>query len=125
MRHSVNAIIIDVRKEESWLFPGGKPESGEKDIKCLYREVKEELSGTQLKNICYYRSFEGLTHKQETFRTEVYFATIDGKLGKASAEISERRFVQDIDDYKFSDINSKVIDSLKRDHYLRDLALTP
>ena len=49
----VNTIIIKdkklviLRKEvdgkSSWIFPGGKPEEGEADLHCLYREISEEL----------------------------------------------------------------------------------
>jgi len=52
MRIAIGAAIIEdgkillVRKRQSWILPGGKPEPKESDIECLCREVSEELSGT-------------------------------------------------------------------------------
>lgn len=57
MRKTINVAIINrkklllVRKGQSWLLTGGKPESDESDLECLCREVWEELSGTKIKNL--------------------------------------------------------------------------
>ena len=54
MRTAIGAAIINegklliVRKKQSWILPGGKPEPGESDLDCLCREVGQELSGTKL-----------------------------------------------------------------------------
>ena len=125
MRETVNGAIIRntrillVRKEQSWLLPGGKPNPGESDIECLCREVGEELSGTQLENIRYYNEFVGNTHIQERFKTKVYLVDIKGAIREPSAEIKESRWVNDTSKYNLSDMNLKVIDSLIRDGYLR------
>lgn len=125
MGTTINAAVINngrillVRKKQSWLLPGGKPESNELDLECLYREVCEELSGTQLENIRYYGDFIGNTHIQEKFRTKIYFADIKGKLRKPSAEIEEYEWVDDTSKYNLSDMNLKVINSLISDGYLR------
>ena len=124
MRKTINAAIIKnakillVRKGQSWLLPGGKPEIGETDIECLCREVSEELSGTQLENIKFYGNFIGYTHLQERFRTDVYLANIKGELNQPSAEIAEYRWVDDTNQYNLSDMNSKVIDSLIKEGLL-------
>ena len=125
MRETVNVAIISnarillVRKKQSWLLPGGKPELGESDIECLCREAYEELSGTQLENIRHYDDFIGNTHRGEKFKTKVYLADIKGELGKPSAEITEHRWVDDTSQYNLSDMNFKVIHSLINNEYLR------
>lgn len=125
MRRTINAVIIRdnsillVRKGQSWLLPGGKPKLRESDLECLSREIGEELSNTQLQNIRYYRSFVGLTHENERFMTNIYFADIKGDLNPPSLEISECRWVEDVNQYQFSEINSKVINSLIKDGYLK------
>ena len=124
MRETVNAAIIRngrillVRKEESWLLPGGKPNIGESDIGCLCREVQEELSGTVLKDVRYYGAFTGETHMREMFRIRVYLADIVGNLNRPSAEISEYQWVDDPGKYNLSDVTSKAIISLINEGYL-------
>ena len=125
MRTAIGAAIIDngkillVRKRQSWILPGGKPESGESDIECLCREVGEELSGTQLDNIRYYRDFEGKTpHKRDILRAKVYFADIKEELCQPAAEIVAYEWVNDISRYNLSEITSKIVDSLRRDGHL-------
>ena len=87
MRTAINAAIIKdkklllVRKKNTWILPGGKPESGENDLECLTREINEELSGTKIKDISFYREFKGKTpHKRDIINAKVYFAKLDGKL---------------------------------------------
>ena len=125
MRTAIGAAIIDdgkillVRKKQSWIFPGGKPESNESDIECLCREVGEELSGTQLDKIRYYGNFEGRTpHTRDILRVRVNFADIKGELFKPAAEIGAYAWAKDPNKYNLSDITSKIIDSLTIDGYL-------
>lgn len=127
MRIAINAAVIQdrkvllVRKKQTWILPGGKPEVGEPDIECLCREVKDELSGTKIKNIILYKEFEGITpHKKDNLRARVYFAELENKLGSPSAEILEHKWMSfnDALDYRISDITTKVINALKEDNYL-------
>lgn len=125
MRKTINVAIIKegklllVRKEQSWLLPGGKPELNESDLECLCREVREELSETKIKNLRFYQEFEGNSHIGEMFRTRVYFADVDGDLGNPSAEISEYRWIDETKELNLSDMNLKVIDALVREGYLK------
>jgi len=125
MRLAINAAIIKerkillVKKKEIWILPGGKPELEESDLECLCREVREELSGTELKNIKYYKEFEGITpYKRDLLKAKVYFAEINGSLGLPAAEISAYAWVNDTNSYNLSDITTKIIDSLQKDQYL-------
>lgn len=125
MRETINAAIIRnakilvVRKRESWLLPGGKPQADESDIACLCREINEELSGNTVENIRYYGEFIGDTHIGERFKTKVYLADIQGELGAASAEIEEYQWINNTIGYNFSDMNKLVLDALIRDGYLK------
>jgi 8-oxo-dGTP diphosphatase len=127
MRTAINAAIIQdkklllVRKNLTWILPGGKPEEGEDDLDCLSREIYEELSGTRLKEINFYKSFEGKTpHKGDILRAKVYFARIDGDLYEVREgdSISEASWANNFLGYNLSDITSKIVRSLQQDKYL-------
>lgn len=125
MRKAIGAAVIDsgrillVRKGSHWILPGGKPEGNESDLECLAREVGEELSGTKLKDIKFYGTFEGITpHKGDLLTAEVYFAQIDGHLNpvRPGDTIKESCWVSREDaegKYLLSDITKKVVDSLR------------
>jgi len=122
MRESVNAAIIKnnelllVRKRQSWILPGGKPKQNESDLECLCREVKEELSGTKIKNLRYQGKFEGYTHKGEEFRIKLYLVDVNGRINDPSCEIEESRWVKDLEIYEFSDVYLKVIKFIKKNY---------
>jgi 8-oxo-dGTP diphosphatase len=125
MRMVINAAIIQdgelllVRKKNTWILPGGKPEIGETDLECLCRETREELSGLELKNFRFYKEFEGVTpHKGDVLKAKVYFADINSSFSKASAEIVAAELTKKPEEYNLSDITRKVVDSLRRDHYI-------
>ena len=127
MRTAISAAIIQnqklllVRKKETWILPGGKPEIGETDLECLCREVDEELSGTKLNNIQYYSHFDGQTpHKMDILRAKVYFASIEGQVYQVrdGDSISEVTWTNNFSQYRLSDITSKIVDSLTQDKYL-------
>jgi 8-oxo-dGTP diphosphatase len=126
MRIAIDAAIINdgkillVKKNETWILPGGKPEGNESEIECLCREVRQELSGTELSNINYYHDFEGITpNKKDILKAKVYFADIKGALGQPSAEISECKWIDYPYKYNLSEITSKIIDSLMYDGHLQ------
>ena len=125
MRRVIGAIIIEnnkillVRKKETWIFPGGKPEPGESELECLCREVGEELSGTELDEISHYRDFAGVApHKGDSVQVKTYFAKIKGELKQPSAEISAVEWVSNEREYTLSDPTSKAINRLRKDGYL-------
>lgn len=125
MRTAINAAIIQnrrlllVRKKDHWILPGGKPEPNESDLECLCREVKEELSGTQLERINYYGTFDGKTpHTGDILLARVYFADIKGELISTSAEIVDYAWARDISKYNLSDITAKIMFALKKEEYL-------
>jgi 8-oxo-dGTP pyrophosphatase MutT (NUDIX family) len=127
MRTAINAAIIKggklliVKKRNTWILPGGKPEKNENDLECLCREICEELSGTKITNINYYNFFDGKTpHRRDTLRAKVYFANIDGDLYsvREGDSISEMKWVNDFSKYNLSEITLKIIDSLRNDKYI-------
>jgi len=112
------------RKGNYWIFPGGKMADVDEgdDIKCLCREVEEEFSGTKLRDVIYYNTFvrqaiRGWSEVEE----RVYLANIDGKLCgvREGDSILEARWIDDFSTYNFSEITSMIIDSLKKDGYLK------
>ena len=128
MRTAVGAAIIDngnlllVKEEDVWILPGGQHEKGESDLECLCREIREELSGTEIDNPHFYGEFVGKTpHKGDYLAASVYFAKIRGELGKPSGEISEAQWIQysGLKNYNISDITLKIIQSLNEGGYLR------
>jgi 8-oxo-dGTP diphosphatase len=127
MRTAINAAIIHnnklllVKKKLTWILPGGKPENNENDLECLCREINEELSYTSIKDIKFYKTFEGKTpHKGDTLRAKVYFANIDGQLHsvRVGDSISEVIWTNNFSKYNLSDITSKIVNSLIHDKYI-------
>ncbi len=126
MRLILGAVIIQdkklliVRKKKHWILPGGKPEGNETDQECLIRETAEELSDTKLKNLRFYKDFIGTSaHDGDTIKLRIYFADIDGKLGKPSQEISELAWANDINGYDFhGGVSVQVIAKLRQDKYI-------
>lgn len=127
MRTAISAAIIQnkkillVKKKNTWILPGGKPEDNENDLECLCREIDEELSGTKIKDMKYYNHFDDKTpHRGDILRTKVYFANIDGELYgvREGDSISEMKWIKNFSEYNLSDISCKIIDSLKENKYL-------
>ena len=125
MRKAISGVVIRdgkillVRKNETWILPGGKPHEKESDIECLCREFGEELSGMEIEDIRYYDFFEGITpHKKDMLKVETYFCETSESVGKPSQEINGVEWVKDFSHYNISDITNKVIESLKQDKYL-------
>jgi 8-oxo-dGTP diphosphatase len=125
MRVAINAAIIKegelliVRKNITWILPGGKPENNETDLECLIRESKEELKGIELTNFRFYKSFEGKTpHKGDVLKAHVYFADMKTPYEKPNREINEAVFTSKPEEYLLSDITSKIVLYLRNDKYL-------
>lgn len=125
MRIAINTVVIQnknvlvVRKRNTWILPGGKPQEGESDIQCLIREVtKEEIPGTRLTNLRFYGEFRGKTpHRGDLLLARVYLAEIQGEI-KSGAEITDARWVRKPENYNLSEITGKIIKHLRKKGYL-------
>tara|TARA_Y100000310_G_C19972515_1_gene486105 strand:- start:9 stop:386 length:378 start_codon:yes stop_codon:yes gene_type:complete len=125
MRKAISAAIIQdrrillVRKKDSWIFPGGKPLETESAIQCLHREAAEELSGTRLESLMYYKKFTGIApHQGDEISIETYFAKIKGFLNPPSNEILEVAWTPNPESYNLSDVTEKIIYELRQDRLL-------
>ena len=126
MRTAIGALIIKakqlllVRKKDIWILPGGKLKDGETDLECLIREIKEELSGTQICNARQYMEVKGTSpHKGDAVKAVAYFVDLKGELYSPSAEICESKFFGDTNGYKISNITSIILEYLIYDGYLK------
>ncbi len=113
--------ILLVKKKETWILPGGKPELGERDYDCLRRECAEELP--KVKNLVVnglLGCFEGQTpHTGDEIIAKVYFADLDGDI-KPGAEISDARYFyrESLKELAVSKITKKIITKLIAQHHL-------
>ena len=125
MRKAINLISIEnrkillVKKGEVWILPGGKPEDGESDFDCLFRELSEELPGLAVEGkFRHYKNFSGVTpHIGDVLEAITYFASTSGETNTAM-EISEAAWVSASTELKLSEITAKIIKSLEEDGYL-------
>jgi len=102
--------------KDTWYIPGGKRDGNETDHEALIREVKEELNIDVIPNtIAPYGVFEAQAHgKPEgtVVRMTCYTSTFTGEL-KASAEVSEFRYVDYSWKSKSSPVDQLIFDDLK------------
>lgn len=93
------AIIRDgrlllVKKNGVHIPPGGKPKTGENDEDCLRREIREELSDTEVLTLTPYKSFRGLSISgRNEIEAVIYRTDINGELGRPSGEIDDYAWV--------------------------------
>ena len=128
MRTAINGLFMEdrrvllLRKKDTWILPGGKPENGETDEVCLRREIREELSSTEISNLNFYGNFQGQTpHKGDILEARIYLVSPIGKISVISAEIKEKRFVsyQEATSLNLSDITRKIVNKVYSDKLLK------
>ena len=51
-------LLVRKRGTSAFILPGGKPESGESDLQCLAREMREELAATIDTDAAFLGAFE-------------------------------------------------------------------
>ncbi len=124
MRTAINLVsIVDhkillVKKKETWILPGGKPNKDESDLDCLKRECSEELQNTSVEVGDFYGNFEGQTpHTGDTLCAKVFFGTIFGDV-TPSAEIADLGYFtkNESDQMALSKITRDILTSLTNSH---------
>lgn len=121
MKRVASAVVIKdkklliVKKNETWILPGGKINPGETDLECLARELSEELKNVSVKSARYYDDFDGVSpHRKDSIRVTAYLTTIDGE-PSPSAEIKEVKWVSDFTSYPLSEVTQQIVNSLKEE----------
>lgn len=110
--------VLLVKKGNYWILPGGKPNKNEGDLRCLERELSEELPLLKVNNMKYYNSFSGVTpHKKDMLEAKVYLADCDGDI-MPSAEITDSAWISNFKDCQLSDITAKIIRDFKEKKYI-------
>ena len=124
MRVSIGAVIIRngyillVRKKKIWILPGGKPEAGESDIECLFRELKEELQVSLKRPRRLGDKFIGTApHKKDDLCLKIYLAEVEGEI-IPSAEIGAAEWTNSPESYRLAESTKKVIRFLRQKGYL-------
>ncbi len=110
-----DAHLLLVKKKETWILPGGKPDVGETDKACLLRELREELPGCTVTVHSMLGSWAGRApHTGDTIECWAYFGKVEGDI-HPSAEISDARWVpaDELEQYLLSDVTGKIADFLK------------
>jgi len=103
---------------------GGKQNSDETEIKCLEREIKEELPGTELIMALEYKKFrDKVVESNEPLLLKTYIVKLSYDELIPSREISEAIFLTK-DNFKLYEekcayaLRKKIIPSLIKDNYL-------
>ncbi|MEK6840067.1 MAG: NUDIX domain-containing protein [Nanoarchaeota archaeon] len=128
MRLAICAAIIDkhkvllVKKKETWILPGGKPEFGETDLECLCREIEQEMPGTEITNISYHQEFQGCApHTHDQIIARVHRADYISSPFQPAMEINDAQWIlyDNINKYNISDPTLKAIESLHAQGFLK------
>ena len=113
--------ILLVRKRNTWILPGGKPEQEDKnDMATLIREVKEELPNLEIKqeSLFYFDVFQGITpHEEDTLLAKVFVGEASGGIETAN-EINDSGWFEKPKEKNLSDITGKIVRALEYDEYL-------
>lgn len=114
-----NTILL-VKKKNTWILPGGKPDQNETDAACLFREHGEELPEAIIQPLLFYKEICGTTpHKGDILCCRTYFTSLRGSI-KPGMEISQSQYftLEETKKIIVSDITKKILLSLSQDDYL-------
>jgi len=101
--------------KDALYFPGGKRESGESDLQCLVREIKEELDVDIIpQSLAYYGTYFAQAHGREEgviVKMTCYQADFEGEINPCS-EIEEVHWIEYKDRAHVSPVDKIIMDEL-------------
>ncbi|MEX0920699.1 MAG: NUDIX hydrolase [Candidatus Pacearchaeota archaeon] len=114
--------ILLVKNKTHFILPGGKPDKEDfSEENTLKREFKEELSNTEIVVESFYGIFmDRDPNSKKEFIAKTYICRLKDEVGEPSEEISEIAWLgkEEAVNYKISNVNLKVIESLVKKDYL-------
>ncbi|MBI4445952.1 MAG: NUDIX domain-containing protein [Acidobacteria bacterium] len=95
-----------------WEFPGGKIRLGEKPLKALLREVREETGLVLERHLCNLICVENFRYPDRFLRLYFYFCLVSGSPSSEKIK-GQWALVSELDRFLFPPANQKILSSLR------------
>jgi 8-oxo-dGTP diphosphatase len=116
-----HSCVLLVYKGESGQFslPGGKRNGKEKDLRCLRRELKEELPRLRVRRFKRWKRFN-MRYRRQRFTMTIFFGKVSGSL-RVAKEIDAAAWVRisSLGRIPLSSNTKRILDRAKKDGYLK------
>lgn len=110
-------LLVYKASTKQWSLPGGKAAKREKSVRCLRRELKEEIPRLRLKRPRRWRRFN-LLSRSVRFTITCYFAEVSGPLF-TDHEIDAAAWVRHWERLPLSANTRHMLERLAHDGYLQ------
>ena len=109
-----NEKILLIKKQNFWILPGGHPEEKEENLKCLERNLAEQLPCLRIVDPTFFGGFFGKS-AFDSYRLEAltYKAKISGEIVPGENFSSHWFNNEELEKAMLSEITHKVITSLR------------
>ncbi len=107
--------ILLIKKQNFWILPGGHPEEKEEDLKCLERNLTEQLPCLRLGKPVFFGGFFGKSaFDSYNLEAVAYQAEIFGEIVPGENFSSSWFDNEELEEIVLSEITHKVVTSLRR-----------